>query len=161
MLADDIPFDAPVLVAVINRPADLERARQQGWYRIPVRRAPPMLAVSYLAFYQTSSFGDERWAVRYCASVQRVGVALRRELLPDEADHPRAGERYYRFALGPLWALPVPVPSRRLRRVTFIPTTFGQLLHARELTELWQPAAHQPDDGPWAAGVNQRMRRRG
>ena len=155
---DEIPLDARVLVAVVTRPCDLAKAREEGWYRIPLARAPRALAAEYLAFYQTAAFGDERWAVRYLAAVRAVGVARRAALLPEEAGHPRAAERYYRFALGPLRALPQPVPSRRLRRVTFIPTTFGQLLRARDVAELWRPRedGEQGWDDVWGAGVNRK-----
>jgi hypothetical protein len=155
-MTDEYDPEARVLVCVVTRPLDLELARTQGWYRVPVQRAPRALAAAYLAFYQTGAFGAERWAVRYLAAVRRVTLAARRELLPGEAGHPRAAERYYRFDIGPLRALPLPVPARRLRRVTFIPTTMGQLLRARDVAELWRP----PEDGAaladavWGAGVN-------
>lgn len=144
-----------VLVAVVTRPRDLELARAAGWYRVPLGRAPRGLACALLAFYQTAAFGPERWSVRYAAAVQSVSIAARRELLPDEAAHPRAQERYYRLALGPLWALPAPLPSRRLRRICFIPTTLGQLLRARDVAELWRP----PDLAApelWGGGVRRR-----
>lgn len=152
---DDIDPAARVLVCVVTRPADLARAREQGWYRVPVRRAPRALAAEYIAFYQTAAFGAERWSVRWLAPVLRVSIAARHELLPDEPCHPRAGDRYYRLAIGPLAALPLPVPARRLRRVSFIPTTLGQLARARDVRELWHaPDAPAPD--AWAAGVNAR-----
>jgi hypothetical protein len=155
---NDIAIEARVLVAVVTRPRDLEKARDEGWYRVPLARAPRTLAAAYLAFYQTAAFGAERWAVRYIAAVRAVDIATRVALLPDEPGHPRAAERYYRFALGPLEALPAPVPSRRLRRVTFIPTTFGQLLRARDVVELWHPDedARAAWEGLWGAGVNRR-----
>src|SRR5262249_21553433 len=139
MHMDEITPGARVLVAVVTRPADLARARDEGWYRIPLRHAPRALAAEYLAFYQTAAFGAGRWAVRYLAAVRTVGLATRAALLPAEPDHPRVAERYYRFALGPLHTLRVPLPSRRLRRVTFIPTTYGQLLCAQDVAELWRP----------------------
>ncbi|NJN44676.1 MAG: hypothetical protein HC806_08140 [Anaerolineae bacterium] len=47
-----------LLVAIIPSPRDLEIARVLGWYRIPLRRAPKVVAVDYLAFYQpTGGFG--------------------------------------------------------------------------------------------------------
>ncbi len=155
---DDIPWGAPVMVCVVPRPADLERVRVEGWYRVPVAHAPAPLIADYLAFYQTAAYGAERWAVRYLAAVCAVQIMLRRELLPDQPHHPRAGERYYRFTLGPLLQLPLAVPSRHLRRVTFIPTTFGQLLRASDVTELWQlPLDQEAEWGDvWAAGVNAR-----
>jgi hypothetical protein len=157
MNMDDISLEARVLVAVVTRPRDLAAARAEGWNRIPLRRAPRVLSAEWLAFYQTAAFGAERWAVRYLAAVRSVGVATRAVLLPEEPDHPRADERYYRFALGPLRVLPAPLPSRRLRRITFIPTTYGQLLRAGDVVELWKAADEAAVwDELWGAGVNQR-----
>lgn len=159
-MLDTIPYTARVLVAVVTRTKDLGCVREERWYRVPVRRAPRNLAAEYLAFYQTAAFGAERWAVRYIAPVRQIDIVPRHTLLPDEADHPRAADRYYCFTLGPLWTLPSPVPSRRLRRITFISTTMGQLLRAHDVVDLWHP----PDDAPaigadvWASGVNQRER---
>ena len=148
-LPDD---DARVLVALVRRPHDLELARTAGWYRVPLAHLPRQFAADYLAFYQTAAFGAERWSVRWYAPVLRYSLATRRELLPDEPDHPRAGARYYRVELGPLAALPLPVPAARLRRVVFIPTSFGQLRRARDVRELWQ-ADPGADDTIWGAGL--------
>ena len=146
--------DARVLVGVITRTADLRLAREEGWYRVPVARAPRQLAAAYLALYQTAAFGAERWAVRYYAPILRYRIALRSELLPGEGAHPRANERYYRLDLGPLQALPVPVPARRLRRITFIATSFGQLRRAADVVDLWRPLEdNAPADDIWAAGI--------
>jgi hypothetical protein len=155
---NDIDPNAPVLVAIVNRLRDMAAARDEGWYRIPLARAPRALHAEYLAFYQTAAFGPERWAVRYMAEVRAVSIATRAALLPAEAGHPRAHERYYRFALGPLRALPAPLRSRRLRRVAFIPTTAGQLLRARDLNELWRPEEGIAAgwDELWGAGINRR-----
>ncbi|GAB4217377.1 MAG: hypothetical protein OHK0022_59540 [Roseiflexaceae bacterium] len=155
MDGDTIDSAARVLVVVVTQPRDLELARTAGWYRIPLRSAPRELAVALIAFYQTAAFGPERWSVRYAAPLLRATIATRRMLLPDEPDHPRAGQRYYRLELGPLVALPAPIPSRRLRRVTFIPTSVGRLLHARDVAELWHPdEAGAPE--LWGGGVRQR-----
>jgi hypothetical protein len=157
-MIDDITPNARVLVAIINRPRDLAAARDEGWYRIPLARAPRALHAEYLAFYQTAAFGSERWAVRYLAAVRAVNIATRAELLPTEAGHPHANERYYRFAIGPLFVLAAPLLSRRLRRIAFIPTTIGQLLRARDLNELWHPDEDITDgwEELWGAGVNRR-----
>ncbi len=150
------PDDAArVLVAVITRVRDLRIAREQGWYRIPLAQAPSRLAADYLAFYQTAAFGDERWSVRYYAPIVRYQIVARRELFPDEADHPQADKRYYRLDLGPLAELPLPVVAARLRRVTFINTTFGQLRRANDVRELWHPEEERqpPSDDVWGAGL--------
>jgi hypothetical protein len=122
----------------MNDPRDLARARDQGWYRIPLERTPPSVAADFVAFYQTGAFeAGERWAVRWYAPVRGYHIATRRELIPEEPDHPRANDRYYRVDLGSLEFLPHPIPSRRLRRITFIRTTFARLLAAREINDLW------------------------
>jgi hypothetical protein len=129
---------APVLVVVLNDPAELARARDAHWYRIPAARAPQRSAAEYLAFYQTGAFPpDERWQVRWLAPVRGYFNVLRRELLPDEPTHPHADDLYLKIVLGPLETLPRPIPSRRLRRVTFIPTTLGHLTDAQEINDLW------------------------
>lgn len=148
-LPDD---DATVLVAVVPRPRDLALARDEGWYRVPLARVPPRFAADYLAFYQTGAFGPERWSVRWYAPVLRYRVATRLELLPAERNHPRAHERYYRVELGPLQALPLPVPAARLRRVVFIATNFGQLRRATDVRDLWCPR-EPPGDDLWGAGL--------
>jgi hypothetical protein len=45
-----------ILVAFLPSPRDLEIARLLGWYRIPLRTAPKVVAVDYLAFYQPSVY---------------------------------------------------------------------------------------------------------
>ena len=145
----DAPDDSPVLVVVVNDPADLARARD-GWYRIPLDRAPRRIAADYLAFYQTGAFPpEERWAVQWLAPVQAYRLTTRKELIPDEPQHPRADQSYYKVALGPLASLPHPVPSRRLRRITFIPTTLGRLMQAQEINDLWIKSSAQ--ERLWAA----------
>ena len=133
----DAPGDAPVMVAVVNHPDDLARAREQGWYRIPFARAPNRIGADFLAFYQTGAFPpDERWAVRFVAPVRGYRLATRGELIPEQPDHPQR-TRYHRVEIGPLWPLPNPIPSLRLRRITFIRTTLDKLLTAREINDLW------------------------
>ena len=134
---EESPEVTPVLVAVMNNQRDFETARQQGWYRIPVQHAPRRLGAEYLAFYQTKAFGEEGWAVNYYAPIHRVHLAQRRNLLPEERDRPRADDWYYKIEIGPLQRLPHPIPSRRLRRITFIPTTLARLLSAWEINDLW------------------------
>jgi len=128
---------ATVLVAVLKEPRDLAIARDQHWYRIPVRRLPPRAAAAQvLAFYQTKAFGPERWAIRYYARVQGWAQVRRCELLPEETSHPRAQEMYYQVWLGPVQPLPTPIPSLRWRRVTFIVTHWQRLQTARTVEEL-------------------------
>jgi hypothetical protein len=142
--------DSPALVVVVNRPADLQRAMDEKWYRIPLRHAPNRLAAEYLAFYQTGAFAlAERWKVRWLAPVRGYFLAKRRDLIPEEPEHPRADDEYFRVSLGELFLLPRSIPSRRLRRITFLPTTFGRLQCAEEINDLW--IRNSAQERLWAA----------
>ena len=125
-----------ILVAVMNNPRDLEIARLLGWYRIPLRTAPKVIAVDYLAFYQTGAFGEDRWCIRYCSAVRGHELASRAELLKDELDHPRAKEEYFKIQIGPLESLPNPIPADHWRRLTFLYTTGEYLYKAQTLNDL-------------------------
>lgn len=125
-----------VLVAVINHPRDLEIARLLGWYRIPLRSAPKVIAVDYLAFYQTAAFGDEKWRIQTIAPVQGHELTTRLELLQDEPNHPHARHEYYKVQLGPLERLPEAILADQWRRITFFYTTGEYLLNARTVKDL-------------------------
>lgn len=126
-----------LLVAVMNRPRDFEIARDQGWYRVPQARASRGAFFEYVAFYFTSAFGELAWAIHYYA--RRLGHELvtRRELLPEEPDHPRAPEPYYKLQIGPLIRREPPIVSLRWRRVTFIHTTWDRFDAAAEINDLF------------------------
>lgn len=125
-----------VLVAVMNNSRDLEIARVLGWYRIPLRFSPKVIAVDYLAFYQTSSFGEEKWRIQYIGPVKGHELTTREELLRDEQDHPRAKDEYFKIQLGPLERLPNPIPAEKWRRITFFYTTGEYLLKAKTINDL-------------------------
>lgn len=121
-----------MLVALVPSPRDLEIARTLGWYRIPLRSAPKVIAVDYLAFYQTSAFGEEhRWRVETFAEVKGFELTTRKELFRQEPDHPRAQEEYFKLALGPLLYRPEPILARRWKRLTFLYTT-GELFQSAQ-----------------------------
>jgi len=118
------PDSALILVGVMTQPRDLEIARLFGWYRIPLRFAPKVVNVDYLAFYHTAAFGEDlRWQIRYFAEVSGHELTTRAELLRDQPDHPRANEEYYKIQIGPLHALANPIRSENWRRITFLYTT--------------------------------------
>jgi len=132
----DISPASLILVAVVNDPRDMEIARLLGWYRIPLRSAPKVVAVDYLAFYQTSAFGEEKWRIQYVAPVKGHELTTRAELLRDEPDHPHARHEYYKVQIGPLISLSQPIVAEGWRRVTFFYTTGEYLLAARTLSDL-------------------------
>lgn len=133
------PLPAPedlILVAFIPAPKDLEIARVLGWYRIPLRTAPKVIAVDYLAFYQPATFGDRKWLIETIASVRGHELTTRAELLKDQAGHPRANEEYFKVQLGELIHLPDPIRADKWKRVTFLYTTGEHLLRAQTLNDL-------------------------
>lgn len=133
------PLPSPsslILVAVMTAPRDLEIARLLGWYRIPLRSAPKVIAVDYLAFYQTGAFGDEKWQIQYVAPVRGHELTTRAELLRDEPDHPRAREEYFKIQIGALERLPDPIMAGKWRRITFLYTTGEYLLAAETIGDL-------------------------
>ncbi len=125
-----------VLVCLLPTPRDLEIARLLGWYRIPLRTAPKVVAVDYLAFYQPASFGERGGQIEFIAPVQGHELTTRGELLKDEADHPRAKEEYYKLQLGALEKLKTPIRTDKWKRLTFLYSTGEYLLNARTLNDL-------------------------
>jgi len=130
------PPTALFMVAIINDPRDFEIARLLGWYRIPLRSAPKVISVDYLAFYQTGAFGDEKWRIQYYAPVNGHELTTRAELFQEERDHPRANEEYYKIQLGPLEKLTSPIIAGKWRRITFFYTTGEYLLRASSINDL-------------------------
>ena len=125
-----------ILVAFLPTPRDLEIARLLGWYRIPLRTAPKVVAVDYLAFYQPSTFGERGGQIEYLAEVRGHELTTRGELLKDEADHPRAREEYYKIQIGGLEKLKEPIVADKWKRITFLYTTGEYLLHAKTINDL-------------------------
>jgi hypothetical protein len=107
-----------------------------GWYRIPLRTAPKVVSVDYLAFYQSGAFGESGACIEYIAPVLGHELTTRRELLQDEPDHPRAGEEYFKIQIGSLEKLPGPILADRWRRITFVYSTGEYLLRAATLNDL-------------------------
>ena len=125
-----------ILVCLLPSPRDLEIARLLGWYRIPFRTAPKVVAVDYLAFYQPGLFGEAGGRIEFIASVRGHELTTRAELLRDEPDHPRAKEEYFKIQIGPLEKLSHPILADRWRRLTFLYTIGEYLLKAKTLNDL-------------------------
>jgi hypothetical protein len=125
-----------ILVCLLPSPRDLEIARLLGWYRIPFRSAPKVVAVDYLAFYQPGSFGEGAGLIEWMAPVRGHELTTRLELLRDEPDHPNAREEYFKIQLGPLERLTRPVGVEKWKRLTFLYTTGEYLLKAHTLNDL-------------------------
>ena len=125
-----------ILVTVMKTPRDMEIARLLGWYRIPLRTAPKVIAVDYLAFYQPSAFGEKSGRIECAAQVRGHELTTRGELLRDEKDHPRANEEYYKIQIGGLEKLSEPITTDKWKRLTFLYSTGEYLLNAKKLNDL-------------------------
>ncbi|MBE7436393.1 MAG: hypothetical protein HS100_20930 [Anaerolineales bacterium] len=125
-----------VLVCLLPTPRDLEIARLLGWYRIPLRSAPKVVSVDYLAFYQPGSFGERGGQIEYIAQAKGHELTTRGELLKDESDHPRAKEEYFKIQLGALEKLKEPIKTDKWKRLTFLYSTGEYLLNAKTLNDL-------------------------
>lgn len=131
-----------VLVGVMTHPRDFRLARDEGWYRIPVRHAPEATVDSaVLAFYFTAAFGDEKWAIHWYSEVRGHELVLRRDLVPNQPDHPRAEDRYFKIQIGPLIRRDPAIPSLRWRRISFISTTWDRFSAAEEINDLYMSGA--------------------
>lgn len=133
------PFseNALILVAVMPNVKDFEIARLLGWYRIPLRMAPKIIDVDYLAFYQTGNFGSvHRWMIEYYAPVQGHELTTRAALLHEETDHPRANEEYYKIQIGPIQHLTPALPADKWKRITFFYTLGSYFNQAKIINDL-------------------------
>ena len=132
-----LPETALILVAILPAPRDFDIARLFGWYRIPLKSAPKIISVDYLAFYQTQSFGGAgRWQIAYVAEILGHELTRRRDLIRDEIDHPRADEEYFKLQIGPLQRLEQPIPAGDWKRITFFYTTGEMFQKAQTINDL-------------------------
>ncbi len=115
----------------------MEIARVLGWYRIPLKTAPKILRVDWIAFYQTTDFGVEHKSrIEAYAEVRGVELTTRAELFRDEPFHPRAEEEYYKIQLGPLQALKKPILAGSWKRFLFFYTTGEKFFNAEKIHDL-------------------------
>lgn len=129
-----------VLVAVINRERDLAIAQREHWYRIPIQQAPDGVYAEYVAFFLSGAFKEQNGGVHYYARRTGVELARRRDLLPDEASHPRAGCLYHKLQFGELRRKEPPILNPTRRSVAFIFTTWDRFCAARTLADLYSDA---------------------
>lgn len=138
-MTDKIPSTALVLVAVMKSPRDMEIARMLGWYRIPLRSAPKVISVDYLAFYQTGAFQEDKWLIKFAAQVMGHELTTRQELFREETEHPAAHLEYYKIQIGSLIELSRPIVAENWKRITFLYTTGEYLKNASTIKELIVP----------------------
>ncbi|MBI5669430.1 MAG: hypothetical protein HZC41_15610 [Chloroflexi bacterium] len=134
-----------VLVGVINRRRDLEHARRDRWYRIPLERMPNGVDVEYIAFYFSRAFKERNGGIHCFAELRGLELAYRHDLLPNEADHPRANHVYYKVQLGDLIEKNPPVLNPTRRAISFIYTTWDRFACAQTISDLYSQADYFVD----------------
>lgn len=136
-----------VLVGVINRKRDWLAARDEHWYRIPQARMERGVNAEYLAFFLSGPFfkKDRSGGIHYYAERTGIELAYRRDLLPDEANHKRAGEQYYKVALSELIEKSPPILNPTGRSISFIYTTWDRFILARTIADLYSVSDYYVD----------------
>lgn len=141
-----------VLIAVLKNPKDLEILLNEHWYRIPLVFMPKR-PFEYIAFYQPAIFGKQGKRIQYYARIKNKQKVTRIELLPDEPNHPRAQDVYYKFTFDKIKKLAKPIKNIIPRRVSFGFVSLKNLLTARNILELYDVP---PTEQIIARGLSQR-----
>lgn len=128
--------DGVVLIGVIRRRKDLDIALERQWYRIPFRTAPKRRA-DYLALYEIRRLGKGARAINYYARIKGISIKKRLDLLPEESEHIRSHELYYKLDLSILKKTPHRIENKSRRRISFGFTTLKRLLKAKEINDLF------------------------
>ncbi|MBN1680644.1 MAG: hypothetical protein JW966_10155 [Anaerolineae bacterium] len=134
-----------VLVGVINRKRDLDRAQYGHWYRVPQGKAQKGIHAEYVAFYLSRAFDELNGGIHYYARRTGLELARRADLLPEEAAHPRADTLYHKLQLAELRRKDPPILNPTRRPVSFIYTTWDRFEQAQVLADLYSQADHFVD----------------
>jgi hypothetical protein len=137
--------DDRVLVGVINRKRDLMYAQNDHWYRVPQKQFPHGLQAEYVALFLSKAFKERNGGIYYFALWRGIELVHRKDLLPNEADHARADEVYYKIQLGDLKEKDPPVLNPTRRTVSFIYTTWDRFVHAQQVSDLYSKGDYYVD----------------
>ncbi|MGB9680695.1 MAG: endonuclease domain-containing protein [Patescibacteria group bacterium] len=143
-----------VLVGVLKNKRDLDILLTKGWYRVPTKYAPKR-QFEYLAFYQPISFGRQGKCIRYYARILNCRTIKRSDLLPDELNHPKAGDNYFQIQVSQIKRLPRPIRNIIPRRISFGFTTLNHLLKSKNILQLYNvvPTEQIVEDGLRRANI--------
>lgn len=134
-----------VLVGVISRKRDLDKAQREHWYRVPQGQAPKGIHAEYVAFFLSRAFKEQNGGIYYYARRTGIELVRRRDLLPKEAGHPRADALYHKLQLGELQRKDPPILNPARRSFAFIYTTWDRFSEARVIADLYSTADHFVD----------------
>lgn len=133
-----MPYDDDrVLVAVVSRRRDFDLLRQACWYRVPLFSAPLCIDADYLAFYLSGHIRPEGGLIAYYAQRTGFELARRRDLLPAEAQHPRADQWYFKLQFRALLSRTPPIRNPTRRPISFIYTDWAHFNQAQVIADLY------------------------
>ncbi|MEW6408290.1 MAG: DUF559 domain-containing protein [Patescibacteria group bacterium] len=146
--------DKTVLVGVLKNKRDLDILLTKNWYRIPKAYATRR-QFDYLAFYQPTLFGRGGKRIRYYARALNYQTAKRKNLLPDEINHPRANDNYLKIRVGEIKKLSPPIRNIIPRRIFFGFTILNRLRKSKNILQLYNvvPTEQIVQDGLRQAGI--------
>jgi len=133
--------ECDVLVAIMNNQRDFSIARDNNWYRVPVKSSEKWLSnicpPKWIAFYQTKAFGKKEHSINFYAKITSIKKVFGKDILIERKDTSKRNKLYYQIFFEPLIELKNPIFSRRWRRIVFIPTTMAKLQSAYEINDLY------------------------
>lgn len=154
------------LIAILKEKSDLSILQEQGWYRIPVKNAPKEWPPKWIGFYQPKNFGEDAYRIRYFGQIERISLAKRQDIFPNEIISDISNREYFILKLKNLEELGDPIPSFRPRRLVFIPTSWQKFCQAKQINDLfntspledliWEELTKLPIDAErqWCVGIN-------
>lgn len=137
-----------VLVAILKEKSDWALLKEQGRYRIPLKSVPKPWPPRWLAFYQPKCFGEDAYRIRFYGEVTSIRRLTRSDIFPNEIFSEKSDYEYYILNLKQLEELACPIPSRRPRRIVFIPTTWEKFEKATQINDLFN--ASPLEDHMWS-----------
>lgn len=138
--------DDRVLVGVIKRKRDLKTLLESRWYRIPQAQLKRGIHAEYLAFFLSGKvFKEQSGGIHYYARIKGLELQYRRDLLPNEANHPRADDVYYQIVFDDVIEKIPAVLNPTKRTIAFIHTTWDRFVNATEITDLYSKADYFVD----------------
>jgi very-short-patch-repair endonuclease len=125
-----------VLIGVLKDRRDLHILLKKLWYRIPILHSPKRKP-DFVAFYEPARFSKSGGFIRYYGKIKNIEIAKRKNMLPDEYDHPMADEDYYKISFHKIEQLPKPIRNKNKMRISFGFTTIDRLLSAKNIAQLF------------------------
>ena len=126
-----------MLLGVFKYKYSLTILQEEGWYHIPVDRAPKSWPPKWMCFYQGKAFEKEAYRVEYYGELESYETVPYRELFPNRTESEKSNWPYYRVRPKELKQLPQTIPSSRPRRLSFVPTTWAKFESAEQINDLF------------------------